>query len=344
MGPVNRFAKILQAFTSDSTDPNNPKIRIARYDENGKLISEGVVDPAAIGVKLGAGFGAFVNNIFLNMDKVEENMVSRGTIKKINNLMSPVTSFVDIVSLFEGAKDNKLIKVTTDENGKIKETKEIDIIAISSAIASTFDTFVSTISTSLTSVEGISEDGAAKKIKALNTLTSGIKGFAEELEKAFVSDEELSKFRKNVDEINSSLRNIGDLYKSSLDEKMTENLPKLKKNHHDFLNALEKDTKSIRKPLQEYIKLLKEVNEQYSTLVPHVESLNKNAVTFVLDQGTKYETKMDDDAARKFAEAYSESVAPSVQKAISDVIDSITATFTYTDTAKKNASIEFLQK
>jgi predicted transcriptional regulator len=110
---------------------------------------------------------------------------------------------------------------------------------------------------------------------------------------------------------------------------MSKSIPALKKNHHDFLNALEKDTKSVKKPLQEYIHLLKEINAQYDKLVPHAESLNKNSVTFVLDQGTKYETKMDDDAIQKIADAYSDNLSPIIQSAIAEVIDSITATPVY---------------
>ena len=327
MEPVSKFASILQAFVMDEKDGS--KIQIAHYNEKGELVRGQVIDIPKIGEALGNGFGTFVHEIFSRMDVVEENMVSRGTIRKINNLMKPVTSFVDIVSMFESAGDNKLKKVVVNEEGKIKETKEIDIVAIGNTIANNFDSFVTVVSKSLVSVEKISADGAKKKIEVLRKLTDGISGFAEQLEKSFSSDEELAKFKKNSDEINSALRNIGDLYKSSLDESLSKNIPILKKNHHDFLNALEKDTKSVKKPLQEYINLLKEVNAQYDKLVPHTESLNKNSVTFVLDQGTKYETKMDDDAIQKIADAYSDNLSPIIQSAIAEVIDSITATPVY---------------
>lgn len=343
MEPVAKFAKILQSFTSDMSDPSHPKIRIAQYDENGKLVEGQVVDIVNIGLSLGSGFGSFVETIFGHLEKVNANMVSKKTVKKINNLMAPVSSFVDILSMFESAKDNKIKRVVVDEEGKITETREVDIISVGNAISSSFGAFVSVISTSLESVEKLSSDGAKKKMKELNGLTSGISDFAKELENSFASDDELAKFKKNVDEINDSLSKIGTLYKSSLDEKMTENLPKLKKNHHDFLNALEKDTKSIKKPLKEYIEMMKQLNDQYSKLVPKVKDLKNNAVTFVLDQGTKYETRMDDSAVKKFAEAYSETIGPSLQKVIADAIDAVSANIDYKDNNGKSkiATLEF---
>ena len=346
MAPVAKFAKILQSFTSDMTDPTHPKIRIAKYDENGKLVEGQVVDIVNIGLSLGSGFGSFVETIFRHLEKVNANMVSRGTIKKINKLMAPVSSFVDILSMFESANDNKIKRVVVDEEGKITETREIDIISVGNAISSSFSSFVSVISKSLESVEKLSSDGAKKKMEELNGLTSGISDFAKELENSFSSDDELTKFKKNVDEINDSLSKIGTLYKSSLDEKMTENLPTLKKNHHDFLYALEKDTKSIKKPLKEYIDMMKQLNDQYSKLVPKVKDLKNNAVTFVLDQGTKFETRMDDSAVKKFAEAYTETICPSLQRVISDAIDAVSANIDYKDHDGKSrtATLEFIQK
>lgn len=341
MEPVSKFAKILQSFTSDMTDPTHPKIRIAKYDENGKLVEGQVVDIVNVGLSIGSGFGSFVETIFGHLEKVNAAMVSRGTIKKINNLMAPVSSFVDILSMFESANDNKIKRIVVDEEGKITETREVDIISIGNAISSSFSTFVSLISTSLESVEKLSSDGAKKKMTELNGLTSGISDFAKELENSFASDDELTKFKKNVNEINDSLSKIGTLYKSSLDEKMAENLPKLKKNHHDFLNALEKDTKSIKKPLKEYIDMMKQLNDQYSKLVPKVKDLKNNAVTFVLDQGTKYETKMDDSAAQKFATAYSENIGPIIDEVIKNALDGMHADFKYTNDKKKEATIQF---
>ena len=78
-------------------------------------------------------------------------------------------------------------------------------------------------------------------------------------------------------------------------------------------------------------------------MVPKVKDLKNNAVTFVLDQGTKYETRMDDSAVKKFAEAYSETIGPSLQKVIADAIDAVSANIDYKDNNGKSkiATLEF---
>jgi hypothetical protein len=324
MDPVSKFANILTAFTTDK----DGTISIARYDENGNLIKGQVVDIEKIGLSLGNGFGTFINKIFERMDVVEENMVSRKTIKRINNLMLPVTTFVDIVSMFESS-DGKLKKVITDENGNITETREVDIVAIGNSIATSFESFVTVVTNALNNVAELNTDGAKSNVKMLKQLTAGISEFAQELESSFSTDDELNKFKKNSEEINKTLGELAKLYQTKLDDSLGKSVPKLKKNHHDFMYALEKDTKGIKKPLQDYIKAIKELNEQYNKLTTHLDKVNKNHVTLVLENGPKYETKMTDDVADKFAENYGEKISPILKDTIKDVINSITANASY---------------
>ena len=92
--------------------------------------------------------------------------------------------------------------------------------------------------------------------------------------------------------------------------------------------------------------MMQQLNDQYSKLVPKVKDLKNNAVTFVLDQGTKFETRMDDSAVKKFAEAYTETIGPSLQRVIADAIDAVSANIDYKDHDGKSrtATLEFMQK
>lgn len=149
--PVASFIDLITMYESS----DGKSLKKIRVDEKGKPIDAGAVQVDLVGKAMSSAINTFVEEIFVRgswiktLEKTQSGLGSLFGFKTkeeralgvLGSILTPIASFIDVLSQMEGGTNGTLKRVIIDKDGNTKSI-DVPVISISETIATTIDNFV----------------------------------------------------------------------------------------------------------------------------------------------------------------------------------------------------------
>lgn len=162
MSPVSTFAETLAGF-----EGQDGKIRVIKYDDNGNQIETPYVDVRSVAQSIANSISTFCGVLFSAENQAiwermtlggvnikagkegEGNMYSPGATEAamgiFATIVDPIGNFTSTLARFSEGDENNLMMPIYDSNGKLKETRVINVVKAATTIGNAVSTFIKTI-------------------------------------------------------------------------------------------------------------------------------------------------------------------------------------------------------
>ena len=162
IGPVSSFANALMGFQEGA----NGTIHSVRVTDDGKIVKGPDIDVAVVSGRIADAVSTFVSVLYSEDNfskwskliygdpngwraflgvKTSGARAAEQVFNVFGQIIEPVKAFAEMVSMFSTNDAGKLCIVTVGDDGKIKSTREVDILKISSTISSAITGFITNL-------------------------------------------------------------------------------------------------------------------------------------------------------------------------------------------------------
>jgi hypothetical protein len=161
VAPISTFAETLSGF-----EAKDGYIRVIKYDENGKQIDTPYVDVRSVAHSIANSVSTFCSTLFsADNASIWENMIKGASVRTIDSegnetyspsaaegamgifakVIDPIGNFVSTLTVFESTEGEFLTMPIYDADGKLKNIRKINVVAVAKTIGDSVSTFISSL-------------------------------------------------------------------------------------------------------------------------------------------------------------------------------------------------------